>query len=170
MIKARWSIINENCKLMSCVWWDWKEIVHYELLLSGKMIDSLLSTINAIEAIDSGKAELINRKDVVFHHVNVRLHIFLIGKNWENLILMHPPHNSDLAPSDYHLYQFLQNSNRVNLILKEAEKILFFCSEIPKVLHWSNNSFTRKMAESYRSKFAHTWFNKRFINNFINVF
>jgi len=66
---------------MLCIWWDWKGIVHYELLLSGKMIDSLLSTINAIEAIDPGKAELINRKGVVFHHNNARLHMFLIGEN-----------------------------------------------------------------------------------------
>jgi len=44
--------------------WDWKGIVHYELLPLGKTIDSesLLSTTNAIEAIDSGKPELINKK------------------------------------------------------------------------------------------------------------
>ncbi|KAG5319784.1 SETMR methyltransferase, partial [Acromyrmex heyeri] len=36
-------------------------------------------------------------------------------------ILMHPPYNPDLAPSDYHLFRSLQNFlNGVNLISKEA--------------------------------------------------
>ena len=40
-------------KVMLSVWWDWKEIVHHELLESGQTINStLLSTTNAIKAGD----------------------------------------------------------------------------------------------------------------------
>jgi len=43
--------------------WNWKGIVHYELLLlpPGKTIDSLLSTTNAIKAINSEKAAKIDQ-------------------------------------------------------------------------------------------------------------
>jgi len=44
------------------VWWDWKGIVHYELLPPCKTIDSdLYSTTNTIEMINSRKAARIDR-------------------------------------------------------------------------------------------------------------
>ncbi|XP_045540347.1 histone-lysine N-methyltransferase SETMAR-like [Papilio machaon] len=38
-------------KVMLCVWWDWKGIIHYELLPPGRTIDSeLLRTTDKIKA------------------------------------------------------------------------------------------------------------------------
>ncbi|XP_011069255.1 PREDICTED: histone-lysine N-methyltransferase SETMAR-like [Acromyrmex echinatior] len=88
-------------KVMLCVWWDWKEVVHHEM-------DRLQ------EAIKEKRPELINRKGVVFHHNNARPHTSLMTcqklreLDWE--VLMHPPYSPDLAPSDYYLFRSLQNS------------------------------------------------------------
>lgn len=104
-------------KVMLSVWWDWKGIVHYELLQPGGTINSVLyceqlDRLN--EAIQRKRPELANRKGVVFHHDNARPHTSLMTRNkltelgWE--VLMHPPYSPDLAPSDYHLFRSLQNS------------------------------------------------------------
>ncbi|KAL0880854.1 hypothetical protein ABMA27_002037 [Loxostege sticticalis] len=69
-------------KVMLCVWWDWKGIIHYELLPPGRNIDSELY------------CEQLMRLKQEF--------------GWE--VLMHPPYSSDLAPSDFHLFRSLQNS------------------------------------------------------------
>ena len=92
-------------KTMLSVWWDWKEIVHHELLASGQTINSTLYC---------QRPELINKKGVVFHHNNARPYISLVTRQklrelgWE--VLMHPPYSPDLAPSDYHLVRSLKIS------------------------------------------------------------
>ena len=97
-------------KVMLCVWWDWKEIIHYELLQPGRTIDSELYC----EQLMRLKQELINRRRMLFHHDNARPHTSLATQQklrkfgWE--VLMHPPYISDLAPSDFHLFRSLQNS------------------------------------------------------------
>ncbi|KAG5316799.1 SETMR methyltransferase, partial [Acromyrmex insinuator] len=73
-----------------------------------------LTQRNLIDRISIKTTELINRKDVVFHHDNVRPHTSLMTRQklrefgWE--VLMHPPYSPNLAPSDYHLFRSLQNS------------------------------------------------------------
>ena len=55
------------------------------------------------QAIEKKRPELINRRDVVFHHDNVRPHTSLLTRQklrelgWE--VLMHPPYSPDIAPS-----------------------------------------------------------------------
>jgi len=52
-------------KVMLCVWWDWKGIVHYELLPPGQTIDSNLycqQLERLRQAIEKKRPELINRK------------------------------------------------------------------------------------------------------------
>lgn len=115
-------------KVMLCVWWDWKGIVHYELLSPGQTINSDLycqQLMRLKQSIQEKRPELINRKGVVFHHDNARPHTSLTTRQklrelgWE--VLMHPPYSPDLAPSDYHLFRSLQYSlNGVNLTSKEA--------------------------------------------------
>ena len=104
-------------KVMLCVWWDWKGVVHHEVLPHGLTINSELycSQLDRLqEAIKEKRPELINRKGVVFHHDNARPHTSLMTRQklrelgWE--VLMHPPYSPDLAPSDYHLFRSLQNS------------------------------------------------------------
>ncbi|GFU83107.1 histone-lysine N-methyltransferase SETMAR [Trichonephila clavipes] len=64
-------------------------------------------------AIDQKWPELANRRGDVLHQDNVRPHTSVV--TCQNLwelgceVLMHPPYNPDLAPSDYHLFLTLQN-------------------------------------------------------------
>jgi len=80
---------------MLYVWWDWKGIVHYELLPSDQTIDSNLYCQQLEElrqAIERKRPKLINRKDVVFYQDNARPDTFLATRqklkelSWEVLI------------------------------------------------------------------------------------
>ncbi|KAJ0172890.1 hypothetical protein K1T71_011066 [Dendrolimus kikuchii] len=88
---------------MLCVWWDWKGIIHYELLPPGRTIDSELyceQLMRLKQKVERKRPELINRRGVVFHHDNARPHTSLATQQqlrqsgWE--VLMHPPY-SDLT-------------------------------------------------------------------------
>ncbi|GFX22397.1 histone-lysine N-methyltransferase SETMAR-like [Trichonephila clavipes] len=63
-------------------------------------------------AIDQKRPELANRS-VVFHQNNAKPHTSIVTRQnlwelgWE--VLIHPPYNPELAPSDYHLFLALQN-------------------------------------------------------------
>ncbi|GBP66137.1 Mariner Mos1 transposase [Eumeta japonica] len=56
-------------KLMLCVWWDWKGIIHYELLPPDKTINSNLSCqqLVRLKQVEKERPELINKKRVYFH-------------------------------------------------------------------------------------------------------
>jgi len=69
-------------KVLLSVWWDWKVIVHYELLQSGETTNSVLYC--ATHIFDDSEQ---------------------IDGTW-----MGSFDASDLAPSDYHLFRALQNS------------------------------------------------------------
>jgi len=80
--------------------WDWKGVVHHEVLSYGLMINSELycSQLDRLqEAIKEKRSELINRKGIVFHYDNARLYTFLMTRqklrelDWE--VLMHPPYS-----------------------------------------------------------------------------
>ncbi|CAH2268812.1 jg8987 [Pararge aegeria aegeria] len=70
------------------------------------------------QEVERKRPELINKRGVVFHHDNARPNTSLATQQklrererefrWE--VLMHPPYSPDLAPSDFHLFQSLQNS------------------------------------------------------------
>ena len=58
-----------------CVWWDWKEIVHYDLLLHGQTINSNVyyQRLERLrQSIERKRLKLIDRKGFVFHHDNAR--------------------------------------------------------------------------------------------------
>ncbi|GBP06088.1 Mariner Mos1 transposase [Eumeta japonica] len=64
-------------KLILCVWWDWKGIIHYELLSPVKTINSDLcwpQLMRLKQEVDKKRPELANRNSVEFHH-NARPHI-----------------------------------------------------------------------------------------------
>ena len=58
--------------------------------------------------------ELVNRKGVIFQHDNATPHTSLVTRQkllrlgWK--VILHPPYSPDLAPSDYYLFRYLQNS------------------------------------------------------------
>ncbi|XP_055542566.1 histone-lysine N-methyltransferase SETMAR-like [Wyeomyia smithii] len=104
-------------KVLLCVWWDWKEIIHYELLDYGQTLNSVLDCeqLDRLkQAIDHKRPELVNRNGVVFHQDNARPHTsFMTRQKLRDLewdILSHPPYIPDLAPSDYLLFQTMQNA------------------------------------------------------------
>ncbi|KAJ0176797.1 hypothetical protein K1T71_007976 [Dendrolimus kikuchii] len=86
-------------KVMLCVWWDWKGIIHYELLPPGRTIDSELyceQLMRLKQKVERKRPELINRRGMVFHHDNARVHTSLATQQklrefgWE--VLMHLPY------------------------------------------------------------------------------
>lgn len=103
-------------KVMLSVWWDWKGILYYELIASGQTINSTkyCAQLEELkEVVQKKRPELVNRKNVVFHHDNAKPHTALVTKlklntfKWE--VMQHPPYSPDLAPTDYHLFRSLQN-------------------------------------------------------------
>lgn len=78
--------------------WNRKGVFYYELLPPGKTVDSDLycqQLMRLKQSIQEKWPELIDRKDIVFHHDNTSPHMSLITRqklrefNWE--VLMHPP-------------------------------------------------------------------------------
>ena len=132
--KKKWTITNNYKpgstanKVMMCVWWDWRGIVHNELLLLGQYMNSVLycERLKRLrQAIERKRPELINRNGVVLHHANAWLHTSLMSRQklrefgWE--VLMPPPYSPDITPSNYHLFRSLQNSlHGTKLASKEA--------------------------------------------------
>ena len=64
--------------------------------------------------LDEKRPELVNRKRIIFHQDNSKPHVSLMTRQkllqlgWE--VLIHPPYSPGTAPSDFHLFQSLQNS------------------------------------------------------------
>ena len=94
-------------KIMLTVWWYWKDVVFFELLPRNQTINSdvycrQLNKLNAV--VKEKRSELVHRKGVIFHHYNATPHTFLATRQkllrlgWE--VILHPPYNPDLAPSD----------------------------------------------------------------------
>ncbi|CAI9717799.1 Hypothetical predicted protein [Octopus vulgaris] len=83
------------------VWWDIKGVIHYELLDNNQTINANLhcEQLRRLKTVLSQKrATLVYRKGVIFHDEELC---------WK--ILPHLPYSPDHAPTDYHLFQGLQN-------------------------------------------------------------
>ena len=107
-----------GAKVIFCIWWDQKDMLHYELLKPGETINGeryRTQLIRLKRAIADKRPEYATRHEaIVFHHDIARPHVAIPVKNylensgWE--VLPHPPYNPDLAPSDYHLFRSMQNA------------------------------------------------------------
>jgi len=96
VVKARWRFINGskariNAKKSDavCEWWDWKEIVYYELLPPNQTID-LTSKTEKITPSNREKApELIGsiEKSAIMTTPD-STHLWRAVKNWENLTIL----------------------------------------------------------------------------------
>ena len=104
-------------KKVMCIWWNWKGVLYYELLLENKTINSnkYCSQLDQLKAaLDEKRPELVNRKCIVFHQDTARPPVSLMTRQkllylgWE--VLIHPPYSPDIALSDFHLFWSLQNS------------------------------------------------------------
>ena len=89
----------------------------YELLPENQIINSnkYCSQLDQLKsALDEKLPELVNRKHIIFHQDNARLHVSLMTRQkllqlgWE--VFIHLLYSPDIAPSDFHLFQSLQNS------------------------------------------------------------
>ena len=70
-------------KVMLCIWWDWKGVLYYELLLENQKINSnkYCSQLDEVKAaLDRKCPESVNRKHIIFHQDNARLHISLMTR------------------------------------------------------------------------------------------
>ncbi|GBP71242.1 Mariner Mos1 transposase [Eumeta japonica] len=72
-------------KLMLCVWWDWKGIIHYELLPPGKTINS-----------DLYCQQLMRLRHNATSRPYLATHQILREFGWE--VLIHPPYRPDQIP------------------------------------------------------------------------
>lgn len=67
-------------KVILCVWRDSKGVIHYDLLPPGNTIDSELCCEKLMRLkpeLEKKRLEVINRRDVVFHHDKARPHTSL---------------------------------------------------------------------------------------------
>ncbi|XP_076764828.1 histone-lysine N-methyltransferase SETMAR-like [Xylocopa sonorina] len=67
-------------KVLLSIWWDWKDILYYELLPEGQTINSekYCTQLEKLkDAIRTERPELVNRHGVVFHHDSARPHVSL---------------------------------------------------------------------------------------------
>ena len=80
------------------MWWDWKGVLYYELLLENQTVNSnkYCSQLHQLKAaLDEKRPELVNRKHIIFHHDNAKPRVSLVTRQkllqlgWEFLI--HPP-------------------------------------------------------------------------------
>ena len=65
---------------VSCIWWDWKGVLYYELLPENQTINSnnnkYCSQLDQLKAaLDKKRLELVNRKHIIFRQDNARLHV-----------------------------------------------------------------------------------------------
>ncbi|GFS48368.1 mariner Mos1 transposase [Trichonephila clavipes] len=93
------------------IWWDWKGIIHYELLPWGQTLNSGLfcQQLDHLKPATGQKPpELANRRGVVFHqdHATSQTAVVTRQKLWDPgwEVLMTPPYSPDLAPNYYHLF------------------------------------------------------------------
>ena len=130
-------------KIMLCIWWTSRQVVHYELLPTGQTVTAVLYSQQlerVQQALQQKEPALVNRKGVLFLHDNARPHIARLARDtiqrlrWETLC--HPPYSPDLAPTDYHLFHSLDNHLRGKSFTSEADlrQALtdFFASKTPE--------------------------------------
>ncbi|CAK9820139.1 Histone-lysine N-methyltransferase SETMAR [Anthophora quadrimaculata] len=103
-------------KILLCVWWDCKGIIHHELLKSNLTItaDRYVQQLQRVQKkLHVKRPALVNRKNVILLHDNARPHTARVTQKkilelgWS--VLPHLPYSPDLAPTDYHLFCSLQN-------------------------------------------------------------
>ena len=99
------------------------------------------------QVIDQKRPELVNRNGVVFHQDNARSHTSLMTRQklrelgWD--VPSHLPYSPDLTPSDYHLFQFMQNAlGDIKLASKEARE------------NWLSEFFANKEGRFIRGRYA----------------
>ena len=106
---------------MLCIWWDWKEVLYYELLLENQMINSnkYCSQLDQLKAaVNEKHPEIVNRKRIYINITQDRVFPLiprqkLLQFDWK--VLIHLPYTPDTAPLDVHLFQSLQINGKLSI-------------------------------------------------------
>lgn len=103
-------------KILLCVWWTSRGIIHHEYLKAGQTLTATLYSEQlqrVHEKLKQKQPSLVNRGQVLFLQDNARSHVArtvleqITHLGWE--LLAHPPYSPDLSPSDYYLFLSLDN-------------------------------------------------------------
>lgn len=104
-------------KLLLCIWWDQRGVVHYEFLQPGETVTAeryCQQLIRVSDALDAKRPYTgKGRRSVLLLQDNARPHTAkttvdtITDLGWE--ILSHPAYSPDFAPSDFHLFRSLQH-------------------------------------------------------------
>lgn len=100
-------------KAMLCVWWNYEQVIHYELVPDGQTINSDLyceQLDRMYESLLVKYPALVNRGQVLLQHDNAKPHTSRktkekITKMHGIQLMPHPAYSPDLAPSDYHMFR-----------------------------------------------------------------
>ena len=103
-------------KVLLCLWWSIKGIIHHEFLKSGQTVNSDIycSQIEEVhKKLKDIDPAMINRRRVIILQDNAKPHTSkkTIQKfsdiGYE--ILSHPPYSPDISPTDYHVFLSMSN-------------------------------------------------------------
>ena len=109
-------------KLLVCVWWNTRGLVHFEILQNVQTINSELNCQQLDRVSRALNFKGIKNKDIRFLSDNSTPVSSMVQEkleefNWE--ALPHAPFSPDLSPSDYHLFRsmehFLQDNNFIDI-------------------------------------------------------
>ena len=96
---------------MLCIWWNWKGVLYYELLLENQTINYNKYWFQLYQlkaALYKKPPELVNRKHIIFHQDNTRMLVYLMTRQillqlaWT--VLIYPLYSTDTVLSDFHLF------------------------------------------------------------------
>ena len=129
-------------KVMLCVWWNTRGIVHFEVLESGQTVTNTLFCEQLERTNQALIAKGENSEKVRLLHDNTRPHVSKVTQkkieDLEWIVLPHAPYSSDLAPSDYHLFRSMQHSLREKKFRTQEE-----------VVNWVTEFFASKPIDFY---------------------
>ena len=102
---------------MICVWWNFKGVLHFELVPNGSAVDSKLYCQQLDRVYDKLVEKyptLIRRKRALFQQDNDRPHTAKKTKEKfdeleEAEVPPHPPYSPGSAPSDYGLFRSMEH-------------------------------------------------------------
>ena len=127
---------------MSCIWWNFKGVIHCEFVSNGRAVDAVLYSQQlerVHEILRRRYPALVNRNRVLLQKDNARYRISRktmtkIQKLGGIELLPHPAYSPDLVPSDFHLLRymahFLRERNFENIDAVEVGLTEFFASNI----------------------------------------
>ena len=134
-------------KLLLCIWWDQRGVIHYELLRPGEMVTAehykqqLIRVSDALEEKrphnNKGRRKVILLQDNARPQTAKQTLKTITDLGWE--IILHPAYSPDFVPSDYHLFRSLQH----HLARRHFTSFEDVDRSITKFIHSKSPSFFR---------------------------